>query len=207
MNIKSEIRVMMKEFEAGHSSNLFRDKINYANWLAQTYFFVRHSTALLGYALPYLQNDELRHHFENHLSEETRHDALALKDLKNLGYDISEFEEYSLTQGFYQSQYYRIAFEGGTSLLGYILWLESLAAGWAKKSYENIKDLHKGSVLFLKVHAEEDPQHVVEAINTIMNLSEKEQLNILKNMQFTHEIYSHIMEKALCNKVQLKIAV
>lgn len=194
MNIQGELNTLLKEFKKSFPATTFTNKEVYADWLAQTYYYVAHSTALLGFALPHLKNMELRHHFEKHLGEEARHDLLVLKDLEKLGYKLDDFPESSITQAFYQSQYYRISFEGGTSLLGYILFLEAMAVGWGRESYENIKDLHKGSALFLKVHAEEDPHHVQNAIGAIMKLSELEQAAILRNMRYTHEIYTQLIQ-------------
>lgn len=205
MNFKKIYLDSMKNFSQNFSSTMFRDKDVYAEWLAQTYFFVRHSTPLLGFALPHLQNENLRHHFEHHLGEEERHDAMLIKDLEKMGRKISEFEEFIPTSAFYQSQYYRISFENGTSLLGYILFLEGLAVHWAKDSYMDIKDTHAGSVLFLKVHAEEDPEHLDQALNVIASLSPEEQKNILNNFRFTEEIYQQIINRILAKR-QLKKA-
>ena len=194
MKIETELMSIMDNFKTICHPNNFKDKDAYANWLAQTYFFVTHSTPLLGCSLPHLRNNkELQFHFEHHLSEEERHELLILKDLKNMGRDISEFEEHPLTTAFYQSQYYRVNFEGGTSLLGYILFLEGLAAYAGKSVYQEIKDLHKGSALFLKVHAEEDPEHLYGAIMAISKLSENEQNAILKNLKYSSFIYEGIM--------------
>lgn len=206
MNIKKLFDQSMKNFYARQPVNLFMDKDVYAEWLAQTYFFVRHSTSLLGYALPHLKNEELRHHFEHHLGEEERHDLLLLKDLEKMGRKITDYQETYYTQAFYQSQYYRISFEGGTSLLGYILFLEGLAAHWAKDSYEGIKDVHKGSVLFLKVHAEEDPQHLQDAMKTIISLSDKEQEYIKNNLLFTETIYHRMIEEMVAKRLNKRAA-
>ncbi|WPU67035.1 iron-containing redox enzyme family protein [Peredibacter starrii] len=206
MNIKKAYQDSMKKFSKNNPSTLFKDKEVYGEWLAQTYFFVRHSTSLLGYSLPHLKNEELRHHFEHHLGEEERHDLLALKDIERLGKNISQYQEMIPTQAFYHSQYYRISFEGGTSLLGYILFLEGLAVNWAKDSYMEIKDLHKGSVLFLKVHAEEDPHHLEEAIKTISSLSQNEQECILRNLHYSEELYQQMMHCILEQHKKVKAA-
>lgn len=200
MNIKKSYEESMKNFYKRQPTTLFQDKEIYAEWLAQTYFFVRHSTSLLGYALPHLKNDKLRRHFEHHLGEEERHDMLLLKDLEKLGKNIEDYQEMVSTQAFYQSQYYRISFEGGTSLLGYILFLEGLAANWAKDSYENIKDMHKNSVIFLKVHAEEDPQHLEDALKTILALSAPEQEAIMSNLKYSETIYHQMIQEMVAMK-------
>ncbi len=206
MNFKNELNQLLAQFSQKNKATILKDKEIYAEWLAQTYFFVRHSTSLLGYALPYLKNDSLKHHFEHHMREEDRHDLLAIKDLQKLGYDISNFSEFSQTQGFYHSQYYRISFEGGTSLLGYILFLEGMAVTWGKESYEEIKSVYPGSVLFLKVHAEEDPHHLDEAFGAISKLSETEQQAILRNLNYSYEIYQAIIDRAVESRYKKKAA-
>lgn len=205
MSIKSELMQCMNEVKEQHPASGFRNEDYYVNWLAQTYYFVRHSTALLGYALPHLKNDDLRHHFEKHLGEETRHDVVALKDLQKMNRSITDIPESHLTQAFYQSQYYRIMFEGGTSLLGYILFLEGIAVHWGKDFHHEIKDIHRGNS-FLRVHVEEDPEHLEGAIKTISSLSKQEQENIMRNFHYSHDIYSLLLQNAKQQKTKKNAA-
>lgn len=205
MSIKTELMLCIEELKKRHPVSEFKNEEYYLNWLSQTYYFVRHSTALLGYSLPHLKNDDLRHHFEKHLGEETRHDVVALKDLQKMNHSINEYEEYNLTQAFYQNQYYKIMFEGGTSLLGYILFLEGIAVHWGKDFYQEVKDIHRGHS-FLRVHVEEDPEHLESAIKTIMSLPEKEQEAILRNLKYSYEMYSLILDHARQQKQKLKAA-
>jgi hypothetical protein len=205
MTIKKEFMESMEDFKKNHHPSLFNDPGVYQEWLAQTYFFVRHSTALLGYALPFLKNDDLRHHFEKHLGEETRHDLVALKDLQKMGRDISEFRESAPTQAFYQSQYFRVQFEGGTALLGYILFLEGIAVHWGKEVYEMVKDRHKGTH-FARVHVDEDPEHLEGALTTIMSLDKAQQEAIMRNFYFSKELYETIVSTAVKNNSLLKVA-
>lgn len=206
MNIQKELNMLLEDFRRNYPVSVLKDKEVYADWLAQTYYYVIHSTSLLGYSLPHLKSMELKRHFEKHLGEETRHDLLAVKDMERLGSRMSDYPEHATTQAFYHSQYYRVNFEGGTSLLGYILYLEAMAVYWGKEAYECIKDTHKNSVLFLKVHAEEDPHHVENAINAIMKLSESEQEAIVRNMKYSHEMYSQMLQDMTMKKKSLKIA-
>lgn len=205
MNIQSELNLLLNEFKRRNPPSMLKDKQVYADWLAQTYYYVVHSTSLLGYALPHLKSMELKRHFEKHLGEETRHDLLAVKDMERLGYSMDQCPEHALTQAFYHSQYYRIQFEGGTSILGYILFLEAMAVHWGKEAHDQIKDIHKNSVLFLKVHAEEDPHHVEQAIGAILKLSAPEQEAIVRNMRYTCEIYSEMLQN-MSKKQSVKIA-
>lgn len=196
---------ILDKIKSSYPTEQFRDKTFYADWLAQTYFFVCHSTALLGYSLPYLNNPSLRHHFEHHMTEENRHELLALKDLEKLGMSIDQFRESSFTQAFYQSQYYRIQFEGGTSLLGYILFLEGMAVGWGKEIFQETKGLFPSSVLFIKVHAEEDPHHLEAALKTIGSLSLNEQEAIWRNFWYSSDLYGQMIRSIACNR-NLKLA-
>jgi hypothetical protein len=206
MNMHKIVDEKLQSYKPRFGSKMFKDRDCYVQWLAQTYYFVRHSTPLLGYAMPHLHHDHLRRHFEHHLAEEEKHDLMILKDLERMGKKIEDFEELHITQAFYQSQYYRIAFEGGTSLLGYILLLEGIAVCWGRDVYKDIKDLHKGSTLFLKVHAEEDPHHLEAAIETIQKLPQNEQEAIIRNFNYSHEIYSGLIEKIALHSVPIRIA-
>lgn len=205
MNIQKELNLLLSEFKRQNAPSMLKDKHIYGDWLAQTYYYVVHSTSLLGYALPYLKSMKLKRHFEKHLAEESRHDLLVIKDMERLGLSMDQYPEDALTQAFYHSQYFRVQFQGATSILGYILFLEAMACSWGKEAHEQIKDIHKNSVLFLKVHAEEDPQHVDSAIGAILELSPTEQEVILQNMRYSYEIYSEILQR-VCKKQSVKIA-
>lgn len=205
MNIKEELKSVIGMIKRNHDISFFEDKEQYLDWLAQTYFFVVHSTSLLGYCLPHLKNQQLRYHFEHHLSEESRHDLIVLKDLEKAGRHISDYQEYACTQAFYQSQYYRISFENGTSLLGYILFLEGIAVLWGGEVHQRIKTIHQHSDLFLKVHAQEDPAHLDSAIKVIHSLPVEEQKDILKNLYYSYEMYNEILNKIKASKAK-KIA-
>lgn len=206
MKIEKELQQTLMRFKEQNPVSMFEDKNLYADWLAQTYYFVCHSTALLGYALPHLKNPALRHHFEHHMAEENKHELLAIKDLQRLGMDIKDYPEHASTQAFYHSQYYRIQFEGGTSLLGYILFLEGMAVDWGKNIYHQVKDVHSGSTLFIKVHADEDPHHLDGAIKTILALSLPEQEAIMRNFHYSAEIYQQIIQSLKKSKSLSKAA-
>lgn len=170
-----------------------RDLERYAWWLSQTYHFVCHSTQLLGYALPFLQDEKLRSVYEHHLGEESRHDLLALKDIEKLGRTLSPVSP--MTEAFYQSQYYKIQFSGGETLLGYILFLEHLAVTWGKDLHGELSKIYPESVLFLRVHAEEDPTHVARAIGLIEGLPVKIQQRIWMNFHSSHALYTAILNE------------
>lgn len=206
MNFHSTLTNIMIDFKQKHSPRIFRDKIIYADWLAQTYFFVCHSTPLLGFSLPHLKNQSMRHHFEHHIGEEARHDMLALKDLERLGYTIDQFEQLAQTQAFYQAQYFKIQFDQPTSLLGYILYLETMACDWGKLAYEEVKSIYPNSCLFLKIHAEEDPSHVKNAIKAIESLPEVEKEAVFRNLLYSAQLYDHMIDKIAFSRDKTKAA-
>lgn len=206
MKVRDRFEEILTNFKRDNPISMYKDQRCYANWLAQTYYFVCHSTPLLGYALPHLHNEGLRRHFEKHLGEEAKHDLLLVKDLERMGLKPTDFEELSSTKAFYHSQYYRISFEGGTSLLGYILFLEGLAAFWANEIPVQYKDQYKNSLLFLKVHGEEDPHHVSEAISAIENLSAREQEHILENLEYSYEIYQQMLHDVCRDSKKKEVA-
>lgn len=206
MRIKNELRIVLNDFKQNWPVAYLADREAYGHWLAQTYFFVSHSVPLLGFALPHLRDVDLKRHFEHHIGEEERHELLALKDLEKLGKRIADYQESPFTQAFYQSQYYRIQFEGATSFLGYIVFLEAMAVEWATGLYELMKDDCPQSVLFLKVHVEEDVSHVDRALNLIATLSNEEQEKIIRNMRYSAQIYAQIVESATKLKGKLKVA-
>ncbi len=179
----------------------FKDPVVYGWWLSQTYHFVCHSTSLLGFALPFLRDENLKTIFEHHLGEESRHDLLARKDIERLGLKISPPSP--MTEAFYQAQYYRIQFEGGHSLLGYILFLENLAVTWGKELHQNLKDVHPESMLFLRVHAEEDVTHLARAITLIESLSPKEQEVIYSNFHYSQSLYGSLIDQGKFIKLRI----
>lgn len=204
MNLVKEFNAIMEEIQTEYPPSLFTDREFYADWLAQTYYFVCHSTSLLGYALPYLKNPTLKARFEKHIGEEDRHEFMAKKDLEKLGFSLEDFPEHAETQSLYQSQYYRIQFEGGTTLLGYILFLEGLAVHWGKPVMALIETLFKGSTVFVHVHATEDPHHLVEAIESVALLSQHEQELIRRNLRYSRDMYKHMLNAILAKKEMAK---
>jgi len=170
------------------------DRDKYANWLAQTYWYVRHSTRLLCAAAARFGFDDageaLHLRFGAHVSEEKRHELLALHDLKGLGQTLEAYPERALTRAFYETQYAKIERDGPGALLGYILLLEGLAIERGTWMVEQITPVFgNGVVSFLKVHAGDDPEHVQKALKVLDLLPENEQLSAKQNLLHTTALY------------------
>lgn len=168
----------------------------YSKWLAQTYYFVCHSTRLLAQVMAKVDvDDPVSKRMISHISEENGHHLMAKKDLKNLGFDISDFEEYGITKAFYESQYYKILFRNPNHFFGYVFMLEALAVDIGAMVHRAAEDAHGNkSSVFIKVHANEDPGHVESALKTMEQLSEKDKEGIKQNFTQTCELYLHILK-------------
>lgn len=148
----------------------WENKIAYAQFLAQTYYYVCHSTRLLAAsAARFTQVDQNMHRrFLKHTEEENSHELLALRDLQKLGFQIKDFPETIHTKALYEVQYYKVEHIDPASLMGYILALETLAGTdfvWLKEKLTAIYG--KECVKFVQVHADEDPDHIENKCRTI----------------------------------------
>lgn len=166
----------------------WQDKAFYTNYLAQTYYFVSHSTRLLARSISHfgVDRDILYKRFVAHLKEENYHEKIAINDLSALGYRPDDFLELPITKAFWESQFYKIDQSKGTSLLGYILYLEAIPVYCFKGV---LAKLPRGASKFAEVHMEEDPKHLEHVIEMIEKLSKDEQEEVWENFNQTAEIY------------------
>lgn len=194
---------LLNEKEFNETKDLFlnfpwTDQLAYAEWLAQTYSMVSHSTRLVALASGYtsLEDSKLHERFLEHAKEERGHQWMALSDLKNLGYALSDFSSIYPTESIYQIQYYWIQHKGAASLLGYILVLETLASHLGIEVYHKVRSAHgeKASV-FLECHAEEDPEHLEKAYQIVEQLSKKEILLIEQNLSLSANLYRAMLRE------------
>jgi hypothetical protein len=153
--------------ESAHRFN-WEDEKYYANWLAQTFFYVQWTTRQLALASAMtrpIKEDNLHWRFIEEAAEEKRHEALALQDLKHLGYSPEQFKELPHTSFFYQTLSYLILYEHPICILGYALTLEGFAAKRLKEVYPKVLDKYgKGTTTFLKLHCEVDVDHFENAL-------------------------------------------
>ncbi|MDD9971795.1 MAG: iron-containing redox enzyme family protein [Myxococcales bacterium] len=176
------------------------DRRGYADFLAQTYYYVCHTTRLLAVSAARIgvQREKLHHRFLKHAAQERSHHLLAERDLQQLGYRLSSFPERALTASLYESQYYRAEHLCPTMIFGYIFALEGLAAVHGPYVYRTIYD-HYGDdcASFVKLHANEDPGHLEATFEIVETLSSEEAARIKDNFLFTRDLY-----KALLGQIQ-----
>jgi hypothetical protein len=170
----------------------WEDRAVYADWLAQTYFYVRHSTRLLAASAARFsfdpRGDALHHRFGAHIGEEKKHEKLAEHDLKELGRSIREMKERASTRMFYETQYYKIEHQHPIALFGYILPLEAVGPACGPRILERIAGAHgPKSASFLKLHATEDVDHLDKALEMLADVPQGERTFIEENLvQSTH---------------------
>jgi hypothetical protein len=191
----------------------WNDSVAYGDWLAQTYFYVRHSTRLLAAAAGRFGHDPrgnaLHHRFGQHIGEEDRHELLALHDLKNLERgSVETYGELPSTRSFYEVQYSKIAMQNPLALFGYILPLEVTVAQHGRACYEKVRAAHGAKCAsFFKVHVEDDPDHVEKAMAALEGLSEAEETMIRQSIEQTGFLYCSIIRQILERSTASKSAV
>lgn len=168
------------------------DKNFYAEWVAQTYFYVNHSVSLLKVAAEHSQNREVRERFVEHISEESGHEKLCLNDLKFMGLKIEQFSELLITKEMYEKQY-DIAKQNPTALIGYILALEILAAKILPEIMKTINQAHPISKAFARVHAEEDQDHITSAFDQFVYMNEYEIKSLQANFDDSLDRYINFL--------------
>lgn len=182
----------------------WENKYIYGSFLAQTYYYVSHSCRLLAFAaaLSKLSENNYFNRSIKHISEESNHEVLAEKDLQRLGFNLSDFLETGTTRALYESQYYKIQNQDPTALLGYILALEGIAVHSVPPVFSRLSQaFDKKSLNFLRVHSEEDPEHLHKAFEQIEKLNSEQKTYVEMNFLQTCDMYTHFLQS--CKLVAL----
>ncbi len=176
----------------------WEDKAAYATWLAQTWYFVKQSTRLLALAAAQCELSEVDLHrrFLSHLKEETGHEILAEQDLKFLGYHPSELVEFNVTKAFYQTQYYYLHQFGSYHLMGWICFLEGIASRFGGVATQRASVHGAQAVRFLKLHGEEDVEHINSAFKVIKLFNQQQSTYVLNSFLESAERYQAMLATA-----------
>lgn len=114
---------------------------------------------------------------------------MAVADLKNLGGDMADFPELGITRALWEPQFYKMT-KSPVALLGYILALEVFAVTCFKEFHEIVSEAHgEKASLFVKVHADDDPDHVEKALAEVERCSPEEREIIYQNFNQTCEVF------------------
>lgn len=169
----------------------------YANWLSQTYFYVRHATRVLCYAASHcnLEQEKLHLKLIQGIGEEQGHEFLALRDLKSLQFKIDQFQEFPETSAYYQTLYHNIRTDGPMSLLGYFISLEGLAAiGMTKMTTTIFNTYGDSKAEFLRMHCKVDERHFQEGLNFVCELEEAEIKVVEKYLILSSHLYEGLLQ-------------
>ncbi len=192
--MKSEIKASIVRLSAKLEKYPFHDQKRYAQFLAQAYYFVKHSTPMLALSAGLSVNNRDYHiRCIEHLSEEKGHDKMLLNDLKAMGYSIGDFSEMNSTKALYQTQYYYIQHVSPMSFLGYVMLLEGLAVVVGKTLNLMIQK-HAGKS-FIKVHSDDDIEHLDKALSMMDSFSEKQQREVLENCLLAEHLYTNMLRE------------
>ncbi|NUN06204.1 MAG: iron-containing redox enzyme family protein [Bdellovibrio sp.] len=170
----------------------------YQNWLMQSYYYTAHSTRMLALAAGWTETDETSYYRRSlsHIREEQGHDMMAFKDAEGLGCKTHLVKELGSTRALWEPQFYKIQ-KSPLSLLGYILCLEMLAVKHFPALLSKLKQSHpSGKHDFVRVHAEDDPDHVDEALIQIAHCSENQIALIIKNFEQTADLYRFMLQES-----------
>lgn len=198
--VLSDLEPVIERLHQTNMSLPWGDLAFYKSWLAQSYYFVRHSTRLLAIASSQARFDQPQLHVRmaQHISEEAFHEKLAERDLSQLGFKISDIEEKAITKAFYRNQYYGIENSGSCYLLGYILFLEWMAVRSGPQVCERLSEgVDIKAQSFLRVHAEEDKDHVEKAIQQISGLRGADLEMALESFSVSSELYEKMLQEIM----------
>ncbi len=169
----------------------------YAKWLAQSYYYTSYSTRMLAFAASWTDSTEQGYYRRSlqHIREEQGHDLIAKNDLEKLGGSLSEIPELGVTRSLWEPQFFKMQKEPA-ALLGYILSLEELAVKTFAPLHGKIAEHYpKEACRFVKVHADDDPDHVEEAMKQIEACTPEQQASIYANYTQTCDLYRLMLEE------------
>lgn len=196
--MKNEVVLEVQKVEKIFSQVKFSNPEVYADWLAQTYYFVKHSTRLLclSAGLCPFEYQFFHNRAISHAAEEKNHEKLVETDLKNLGYKLEQFPEHPATTAFYQCQYFSIQNENPLAFLGYVYLLEYLSISLGVRLHKEMLPLvGPKAVNFLKVHSEDDVEHIDSLEDLVKALKPEDQKAILANLKLSSFLYQEIMSQ------------
>ncbi len=193
------MKQLFKQLNNKYKEDMFKfpweDREHLAIWSAQTYYFTKHITRIMALcsANCRFESEEVHKFFIEHLREEMGHHAIAEKDVKKLGYNLSNIPEFASTRLLYEPQYFKAQFDP-ISFYGFGLMLEWLAVDIGAEIYQRIKkaDLESN---FLKIHVKEDVEHSDHA-EALINKYQGEQMERIKqNCHQTFVAYDLILKE------------
>jgi hypothetical protein len=179
----------------------------YVSWLAQTLEYASYATrilALTGGHFP-LHQTALAARFFQHATEEKGHDKLLFSDAKALGYELANIPLLAEAEAFHKSLYFWIYQGRPAVIMGWILLLEGFAIRRGPAIYARAEKAYgRKPTSYLRVHTEEDPDHVDKAFEVLSIFSESELKDVAHGLELYASLYANIY-KAISAKVNTQI--
>ncbi len=197
-NIRSIVSPLLEEAKQTFEKTNWEQKEIYSNWLAQSYYYVCHSTRLLAVTASRFGVDKDQYHTQltQHIHEERFHERIAIADLKTLGKSVSEFPELTSTKSLYRSAYYLVERVHPVCFYGYVFYLELLPQLGGKNVIEIAqKCFGKSTTKFIEVHVNEDPKHVETYFDLLETMPHEEKRLVLEGFFSTHDNYQMMMKE------------
>lgn len=192
-------KITHEEFE--HVNHIFNnypweDEEAYVDFISNMYYFLSQACRLLASAASRcdLSLDAFHHRFIEHANEEKNHEKLVLSDLRGLKRDLKPCL-YSMPP-LWQTQYYLIENKDPLSLFGCILYLEnlSLAEHIGPNAYNrSLKKYGRKATNYLRVHVEEDEDHIDKLYVALSQLPEASQEAVYESLKITSSLYKNFI--------------
>lgn len=152
----------------------WHDRNAYVSWLGNSFEYVNHVTRILsltGGRLP-MRLTKLSNRFIQHAAEEKGHEKLIINDCKAFQLDPATIPVLPEAEAFHKSLYYWIYQGSPTVVLGWAIFLEAVAVRFGQTIFDRVEPVHgKKACSFLRVHIQEDPDHVRQGEEILKSLS------------------------------------
>lgn len=177
----------------------------YAQFLAQTYFYVRNATRVLAKAAYRCTHEEepIHKNLIKSINEEKNHEIMATNDLLALGKNILDYKENPATTAYYSTLLSAIDFDGPYALFGYFVTLEGLGAIGADNLLARLNAKYsKKASQFLRVHIRVDEHHFTDGLNFIERLPADKRNTIIHHIEVSKQLYINLVHGVLLQSKQ-----
>ena len=193
--VQSQASKTVSKLSAAFMDQPWTDKMFYANYIAQTYYYIVHTTKLLQAAKDAATDPELAECIAHHLAEERGHEKWAQNDLKALGFDLKDFPESAVIKQMYGDIYTGIQKSGPAAIFGYAIALEGLSAKVCPMLAPTLHASYgKKAATFITSHAKIDQEHAAESFSILKFFDEAGLRVIADHIVLTEKTYLRFLE-------------
>ena len=194
--IQRRFEEIQNEMHALTQSFPWEEPDAYLSFLAQTLEYATYTTRLLALTAGHfpLSRTSFAARFIQHAAEEKGHDKLLLNDAMALGVDLSSVPVLPEGEAFHKSLYFWIYQGRPTVIMGWVLFLEGLAVRSGPDIHARAERAYgRRPTSFLRVHTEEDPDHVEKALALLDEFSEAELREVAHGLELYFGLYAAML--------------